>query len=419
MKTTTWMFAALALGVSAPALAAPDAGARASAVADAGQPVAMAAQTIQGLPPPQDTREIARKVVRSANIREKELVLVRGGIRDETLLDDIALEVAASGAYPLRQHFSERYTYRWWDEIPPRNDSSAASAQLKLASVVDADINVDWVDNPGYLSSILPDRLAAGRKAQRPVDEARLKRNIKIVNLGNGLYPTEALAKRFGMSRSALAQQFWGAVNVDYAKLKATGELVRQMLKKGHVLRLTNANGTDLTMRIGDRPIFVSDGVLTDDEIKKGGPACLVWLPAGEVYFAPAPVTAEGTVVFDRAFHEDREIIGLTLTFKKGKVTSMTAKSGIEGLQVHFEAAGPGKEDFAFIDLGINPHVQRQKVLSYIPAGMVTIGIGGDAWAGGTNTSEFAFEGFQPDSSVSIDGQPLIENGELKVSAFK
>src|SRR5687767_6861570 len=43
-----------------------------------------------------NTAELARKIVRAANLREKDLVTVRGGERDNALLDDIALEVAKS-----------------------------------------------------------------------------------------------------------------------------------------------------------------------------------------------------------------------------------------------------------------------------------------------------------------------------------
>jgi len=343
-------------------------------------------------------------------------VTVRGGERDNALLDEIALEVAKIGAHPLRIQQSERYTQRWWDEVPARNDAPLVAAQLKFVNAVDADINVEWVENPGYLSSVLPDRQAAGNKAQRVVNNARLKKNTRIVNLGNGLYPTETLAKRFGIAKPELSRLFWDAVNVDYAQLKTTGEVVRNVLSKGQQLRLTNPNGTDLKMRIAGRKVFVSDGVLTDEEVKAGGAACLVWLPAGEVYLAPLQGSAEGTVVIDRSWYDDKEIRDLKLVFKAGKLVEMSAKSGFESLKVAYDAAGPGKDEFGMIDIGINPKFPANgQVLSYIPAGMVTIGLGGDSWAGGTNNSEFAFEGFQARSTVEVDGKVLVAGGVLKL----
>src|SRR5438067_4427406 len=102
---------------------------------------------------------------------------------------------------------------------------------------------------------------------------------------------------------------------------------------------------------------FVSDGLLSDDKLKKGGPVCQVWLPAGEVYLAPVPGTAEGKVVVERMLLEGKEVRGLRLTFKKGKLTEMKAESGLEQIQALYDAAGPGKDEFSVLDIGINPAV--------------------------------------------------------------
>ena len=112
-----------------------------------------------------------------------------------------------------------------------------------------------------------------------------------------------------------------------------------------------------------------------------------------------------------------REILGLTLTFKAGKLTSMTAKSGLEPLQALYDASGPGKELFGFIDIGINPNVRLlpdSRLVAFMPAGMVTVGVGGNTWAGGENEAPFALNGFLPGSTFKVDGQVLVEGGALK-----
>ncbi|MBC8108672.1 MAG: hypothetical protein H7Z14_18965 [Anaerolineae bacterium] len=45
---------------------------------------------------------------------------------------------------------------------------------------------------------------------------------------------------------------------------------------------------------------------------------------------------------------------------------------------------------------------------------MVSLSIGGNAWAGGANDSSYFFGGFIPGSTVTIDGDTLIEYGTLK-----
>lgn len=108
-------------------------------------------------------------------------------------------------------------------------------------------------------------------------------------------YETDALAKRFGVSRQELERTFWDGVNIDYATLEATGAALQKHLASGRELHITHPNGTDLRMRITDRPSFVSDGVISDADVKMGGAACQVWLPAGEIFLPPSPVRLRGS----------------------------------------------------------------------------------------------------------------------------
>ena len=381
----------------------------------------VAAQPPIEVPPPPkpievDTAAVAKKLVANGNIHEKEIVFITGGARDLPLLDSVAVEVRKLGADPVVSVQSENRVRRSVDEAPASSDAKSAEGELKLASVMTSEIVVDWEEHPTYLATVPPDRMASWAKAFAPVQQVRLRRSVKTVNLGNGLFPTDALADRFGMTKDALARVFWAGVNVDYPKLQATGAAVSKRLASGKVLAITNPNGTDLRMKIAARP-FVSDGVISDDDVKRGGPACLVWLPAGEVFMAPVPGTAEGKVVIDRLFADGREVDGLELTFKAGKLTSMSARSGLENIKPRFDAAPAGKEEFAFVDVGINPDVvvpPGSKLQSYMPAGMLTVGIGNNAWAGGANKTPYELQGFVPGSTVMVDGKPLVEKGDLK-----
>lgn len=244
-----------------------------------------------------------------------------------------------------------------------------------------------------------------------------LARNVRQVNLGNNLYPTAGLAKLFSVSEEELATIFWDGVNVEYSKLQQAGEAIKAVLTNGNEVHITNPNGTDLKVRIEGRPVFVSDGVISEDDMRKGGAACQVWLPAGEVFLTPVPGTAEGKIVVDRQFFQGKEIEGLTLTFKAGKLTSMTAKSGLEPAKALYDASGSGKDLFAFVDVGMNPNVHLvpgSRMVAWMPAGMITVGIGGNLWAGGENDVAYSMVNYLPGSTLKVDGKVLVENGALK-----
>ena len=139
---------------------------------------------------------------------------------------------------------------------------------------------------------------------------------MRQVWIGNGPYPTETRAKQYGLSKAELAKAFYDGLNVDYGKLaghrrgRVQDSLVRQEAPHHDVC----GNRLDC----GDREpvVLVSDGVLSDDKFKKGGPACQVWLPAGDVYLVPVPGTAEGTVAVDRMLVDGKEVRGLNLAFR-------------------------------------------------------------------------------------------------------
>jgi leucyl aminopeptidase (aminopeptidase T) len=365
-----------------------------------------------------DYEALAQKLVNQcASIREGDLVGIYGGVRDLELLEDIAVNVRKLGAFPLVTIGSDRMTRRMYTDVPAEYDSQSPEFDLKLTNLITAQIGVDYGETIGLLADIPPERLVATSKAWEPVNELFLKRNIREVYLGNGLYPTAALAKLYGVPQEELSKIFWEGVNVDYTKLQATGEAVKAILSKGKEVHITNPNGTDLKVRIEGRPIFVSDGVISAKDIQRGGAACQVWLPAGEVYLTPVPGTAEGKVVVDRQFYLGKEILGLTLTFKAGKLTSMTAKSGIEPLKALYDASGPGKELFAFVDIGINPNVRLvpgSRMVAWMPAGMITVGIGNNIWAGGENNTSYSSESFLPGFTLKVDEKVLVENGILK-----
>lgn len=365
-----------------------------------------------------DYEALAQKLVNQCgNIREGEIVLVSGGVNDIELLENIAVNVRKLGAFPLLTIGSDRLTRRMYTDVPTKFDTQTPELSLKLLSFVTAIISVDYGEAPGLLADVAPERFVTIGKANEPVGELLMKRNTKGVSLGNGLYPSDAQAKQFGLTKAELSDIFWKGVNTDYTKLEATGNKLKAVLSAGKEVHITNANGTDLKLRIENRQAFASDGSLSADDLKKGYAASQVYLPAGEVYMAPVAGSAEGKVVVDRMFYQDKEVLGITLTFQKGKLISMTAKSGIEPLKAMYDAAGAGKDEFAFFDLGINPDIKinpGSKLVAWMPAGMVTVGIGSNVWAGGENKTPFGYTFFVPGSTVKVDGTILVENGVLK-----
>ena len=360
----------------------------------------------------------SRLVNQCAHIGEGDHVWIYGSVRDMDLMEEIAIATRKAGAFPVIQVGSEQMNWRMFNERPAEYDSQERTFALKLAEIIDVQINVDVGENLNLFADADPKRLAASSKAFQPVNDIIAKRNTRGIFIGNAMYPTENLAKRWGVSLDQLSDMFWKGVSADYKTLEATGQKLKDKLSGSKTMHLTHTNGTDLKMQIENRPVFVSDGIISEEDIKSGYSACQAYLPAGELMVAPVAGTVQGKVIIDRMFYAGKEINGLTMSFEKGKLVSMTSKSDISRLKADYDAAGSGKEKFALIDIGINPDVHiipDSKMTSWIPAGMVTVGIGNNTWAGGENTVNYGLFGHLEGSTVSIDGNDLVKNGQLKI----
>jgi leucyl aminopeptidase (aminopeptidase T) len=240
------------------------------------------------------------------------------------------------------------------------------------------------------------------------------------VEIGNNLYPTPWRAERYGMVEDELAKTFWNGVNLDYSDLQTRGAQVKAALAAGNNVHVTNPNGTDLKLRVQGRPVLVSDGNISADDMKQGGPALGAYLPAGEVYVTPVAGSADGKLVSSRMYFRGQQVDNLTYTIVAGKVTAMTGSGpGYAGFKAQYDAVDdPRKDLLGYIDLGINPNVKlpaASVVGTWVPAGTVTIGTGGNTWAGGDNSVSYGSTVFLPGSTVTLDDKTIVDNGVLKL----
>lgn len=396
---------------AAPAASSPAAPADAAAPAAAATPAA----------PPVDLQALAQRVVtQSAGVREGEAVLITGRLQDAELLEDLAVEVARAGGFPMIEYGSDRLSKRLFFDVPEKYDAREDALVGKLTEVFDVVISLGNGTTENLFEGADPRRMAARSKANEALGQAFFKNGVRMVELGNNLYPTAARAERFGMSQDELAKMFWEGVSMDYTELQARGQQVSAALAAGNEVHVTNPNGTDLTFRIQGRKVGVSDGIISEEDRKQGGAALSVYLPAGDVFTTPVPGSAEGKLVDTGGSFRGKKIDNLTLTIDDGKVTAIEGSGpGYADLKAVYDAMDDARKDeFSFFNLGINPNVklgQSSSAGSWMPAGAVTVGTGSNAWAGGDNYSSVGQTVFLPGSTVTLDGAVIVENGALKL----
>ena len=390
-----------------------------SPVANENKPPAASPEMVKKAGAPDAEAISNRLITQVAGVKEGEVVFINGGVRDLELLEDLVTDTRKVGAFPLMTIGSDRMAKKYYEEVPEKYDTQSPDFDLKLATMPAVAISIDSQETEGVLADVSPTRLANTAKTGQPVGELYQKRNVRQVAIGNDLYPTEWRARHFGISQDELAKTFWAAVNTDYSGVQATGEKVKTTLSTGKELRITSPEGTDLKVKIEARPFFVSDGIISAEDVQKGGPAVSVYLPAGEVYCAPVAASAEGKIVIGQAFFRGKEMTNVAIIIIGGKVTSMTGSGpGFDAMKKEYDAVSdPGKDLVSYIDFGINPNLKiwpASKVGNWIQAGMVSVGTGNNMWAGGDNKAAFDVGGHLPGCTVTLDGKTIIEKGEWR-----
>lgn len=382
-----------------------------------------AAATAAAVPKPSATEleQLAERLVtQSAAVKEGEIVLISGRSQDAELIENIAVQVRKLGAFPLVTYGSDRMSRRMFFDVSDKYDAQTDKLGLELADIADVAIGLNNGTSENLFEGADPKRMAARGKSDEAVSQAFLNEGVRIVEVGNNLYPTPWRAERYGMTEAQLADAFWKGLNIDYAQLQTRGEQIKAAIAAGSELHITNPNGTDLKLQVKDRRVLVSDGIISPDDQKAGGPSLAAFLPAGEVYTTPVPGTAAGKVVHTRTYFRGKPIDNLTLTIADGKITSMTGDGpGYGDFKAEYDAVeDPRKDQFAFVDFGINPNVTlpaNSTVGTWVPAGAVTVGTGSNTWAGGDNSVPYGVIAFLPGSTVTLDGKPIIEKGVLKL----
>jgi len=361
-----------------------------------------------------DYAAIAEKLVAtSANVKENEVVEITAGPNDLAFAEELAVAVRKRGAHPFITYWSEAAAKKTIASTPDKYDDQVPKLALAMAKLVDVHFVIPPVRDPAIGDALTPERRAKRSKHEGEVNAAERKRNQRVIEMDNFVAPSASRAKLYGLSEADLTKLFWDGLSADYTAVGEKCKALGDQLAKTKEVKVTAANGTDITLKVKGKKVAISDGVTTDAEIKAGGPSVQVWLPAGEVYLVPAG--ADGKIVDDRAVFNGKEVTALSADVKGGKLTAISAKTGWDQVKPLYDAAGAGKDQLGVLDFGCNPSLKNAgKLENWGTAGSVNLVVGGNIWAGGTNGSAFGMPLLLTNATVTFDGKTVIENGALK-----
>ena len=210
-------------------------------------------------------------------------------------------------------------------------------------------------------------------------------------------------------------------LNSDYRRISGLHQFFEEAARSSDI-HVSTPQGTDIKFSIGDRPVTKQDGDaskgrmvyaknLIDREIE---------LPSGAIRVAPIEETVNGVIAFPDAEWAGKDVKGLKLTFKKGKVVDIKATSGLEAVKEELRAAGSAGESFREFALGFNPLLTIPQIgPRWIPyygygAGVVRLSLGDNSELGGNVKGGYVRWNFFTDATVSIGDRTIVVDGRMR-----
>lgn len=208
------------------------------------------------------------------------------------------------------------------------------------------------------------------------------------------------------------------ALEIDYQALSDAQLDAEASLRSGEI-HITTPAGTDLWMRIGDRPMTRQNGDASraTADLAVVPIAREIELPAGAIRVAPIESSVSGTLVVPVARFRDGVVEGLRLVFDDGRIAAWSADRGREHFSEALEAQ-PALEWFRELGIGFNPKLTPPPGDPRLPyygygAGVVRLSLGNNLELGGEVDGIGTRWLFFSDATVRVGSETLVQDGRL------
>lgn len=339
----------------------------------------------------------------SAKVKKGETVLIRGDELGKPLILEVYRKVIEAGGHPITNIAFDEMSKMFYDNATKEQLSHTSKIRLYEAKNCDVVIIVHAPANSKALSAVDPQKMALRSKANKPISEIIVNKNRWVLTN----YPTQALAQDAEMSIDEYEDFLFSATNLDWAKVDKEHERLKKVIDKGKTVRIVGRD-TDLTFSIKGRK-----GIKCSGENN---------MPDGEVFYAPVEDSANGRIYYEfPAIHGGKEVSGVRLEFKKGKVVRAGAEKN-EGYLLTMLDTDKGARYIGEFGIGTNYGIKRftkDILFDEKIGGTVHLALGRSyKESGGKNDSAIHWDmikDLRENGAIYLDGKKVQENGKFLI----
>ncbi len=357
---------------------------------------------------------IASRVVNEClGIKAGDVVVISTFPHTIPLANAIAMECYRQDADPLTVLDTDDVFYGHMEALSEDSLKTTSHHCLGLADYVKYYVWLGGPEDPSPMKEIPESKWSALFEGEK----AHWDKSMELKRLSAGLaigQVTPQRARTYGFDYDAWKAMIEAAMEVSPKELYEMGKRLEPILGGVAPARVTAPNGTDLRFELGGRTPQIFDGILDEDDIKRGSLG--VGLPAGNIEVAVLEDTAEGTVVFDVPAPQVGVLIKeMKWVFKDGKLVEISAKENEKSIKGLYAGASGDKDRLGALTIGLNPRAKTGFLENAIPLGAVTLSIGDNRELGGKNESDWGFPGTLSNATLEIAGKNVVKEGKLAV----
>lgn len=221
---------------------------------------------------------------------------------------------------------------------------------------------------------------------------------------------------RFGILRSVTEEMMVeGAMSIDFEELRRRTEAVRDVLDAASEAHVTSDRGMDVTFSLEGCSAFSLDGYYHENY-------GFATLPPGESPTHPAERSANGQIVIDVSMDNLGQVDEpIVLDVKDGFVTEVRGGEDADKLRDIIDDNDENAGNIAEFAIGTNP---KAKLIGNLAedkkrAGTVHFAVGDNESLGGTLKSDIHLDGVVRTPTVRLDGEVVVNEGEIVESLFE
>jgi aminopeptidase len=359
---------------------------------------------------------LARLLVQySTAVKPGDVCVVRGNLVAEPLMREIVREVTMAGGHSVVQMTSDGISEAFWDEASDGQLDFLPPDEVFLRTKSDVNFFLDGTYNTRTLTGVDPERQQRYGRARAEMRKTFLQRAADgKARWVIGVMPNGAMAQEADMSLGRYEDFVFNSCHCDkedpvaeWQRIEKEQQRVVDFLKGKDVISIQSPNA-ELTLSVKER-LFLNAAGRNN-------------MPDGEVYTGPVEDSANGWVQYTYpAIHNGREVEGIRLDFKDGKVVKASAEKNEAYLLSQLDS-DEGARYLGEFAIGTNYGIQdftKEILFDEKIGGSFHMALGASyPETGGRNHSAIHWDmicDIRTDSEIRVDGELLYKDGQFQI----